>query len=914
MSPARPSSDDRGLDAAAVAKLDRALLSGDVAALHELSIPCPLAVLAGDISRLLDASSLAHDPLHVAVSELLGGPQPGASDDDASVTTYVAAVAVLNSFLRVNFAGPSFSAAERDAGNAETSRLAVDGEEAAAAVRNGHLLLAAEDVLVRRVDALVALGMPCARWWAARASLAHHLVLARPTATLHARIFGSFATLLGPESSALVTLRKNPRDAAGLERKCEEDGGFELSALGVGYESLEVLANIELCMAQQQFYDPTGALASLSRAKELLGIVVDVRGRMGVRTKFQRTPVSQLVARVYNAEVELPRDSVHGGNLQFPRLSDSGIFSLPRNVPLDDTDVLGYVKLTPEADPEEDDAQRFGKEVMDMTPAEQALILACASVELSRNADHTLTDEQAGPFVTRVLSSVESSHGSSSPLQIRAQLLRSRFERDRGRYMERNMTQLETIGGFIDATVDSGTSREPLADDPALLAACERLAFTFASGIPARWELKKELAISFGRLGLVKSAMEIFRELEFWDELVDCHRLIGDIGAAEELVRGQLASLEEAEGDTSGGVAATGRASSDRSSRRPRLLCVLGDVTRNPALYEKAWIESGKRCGRAKRSLGRFAVERGEWSSAVSHLREALRLNPLMPDVWFTCGCACIEDEDMYFAAVCFTHVVQETPDNGEAWNNLGRVLCETDRKREGLSALLQAARCKRESWRIWDNVLTVATSLKSSDDIILAMGRLIELRGKDAVSAAPLLIAVEEVVDSVNESGKEGLTAPESEGSAGTHCSDATRMCRSLLQLLGRVTALVSSDPLIWAAYARLHDLIPGKESRRKSAECRQRQIRTLMADSTWKGEERAFQAMAVASLAFANVSVDSEDDSLVYAAQLHVDSVILQTKEHLGASEHFLLLTDAEKILSGHTVSMQNPTKAVS
>ena len=102
------------------------------------------------------------------------------------------------------------------------------------------------------------------------------------------------------------------------------------------------------------------------------------------------------------------------------------------------------------------------------------------------------------------------------------------------------MSQLEEIGRFVDDPM------EALEDASRCAVVAERNMLLYASGVPPRWELKKELAISFGRIGLVKSAMEIFEKLEYWDELVDCHRLIGNLGHAEALVREQLDMLDQA--------------------------------------------------------------------------------------------------------------------------------------------------------------------------------------------------------------------------------------------------------------------------------------------------------------------------------------------------------------------------------
>lgn len=40
------------------------------------------------------------------------------------------------------------------------------------------------------------------------------------------------------------------------------------------------------------------------------------------------------------------------------------------------------------------------------------------------------------------------------------------------------------------------------------------------------------------------------------------------------------------------------------------LMCTLGDITKDPSLYEKAWTVSRGRCPRAKRALGVTAMEK----------------------------------------------------------------------------------------------------------------------------------------------------------------------------------------------------------------------------------------------------------------------------------------------------------------
>ena len=52
--------------------------------------------------------------------------------------------------------------------------------------------------------------------------------------------------------------------------------------------------------------------------------------------------------------------------------------------------------------------------------------------------------------------------------------------------------------------------------------------------------LRKELGEQFVAAGLVGAAMELFEELELWDALILCYRLLQKNVQAEELVRKRL--------------------------------------------------------------------------------------------------------------------------------------------------------------------------------------------------------------------------------------------------------------------------------------------------------------------------------------------------------------------------------------
>ena len=75
-----------------------------------------------------------------------------------------------------------------------------------------------------------------------------------------------------------------------------------------------------------------------------------------------------------------------------------------------------------------------------------------------------------------------------------------------------------------------------------------------------------------------------------WEEVAECSSTIGRGGRVREVVKERL----------------------ERGEVTPTLLCVLGDVTRDPQDYIRAWEMSGKRCGRAQRSLGLYHLRRKE--------------------------------------------------------------------------------------------------------------------------------------------------------------------------------------------------------------------------------------------------------------------------------------------------------------
>lgn len=947
-----------------IATFERALLRGDSNTLSSFHPDAP-AVAAGNFNVFLSqcadldgkhlqpapAVSITAECIQSAAQLTMHSRTLANALTDAAhghlqslYNAYLAGVALLQAFVRENWAGPISLHSVSPHAEAAAFFLSVDGEDVSRPAKCLHWLRAARFILVEHVQQFVSSGASLVPWWACRVLLAHQSMLSNPTPTIQDALFYMYARFLGAHvaesryrSAPHADSNQVPADGddtdesdllpfpvlEGTDTIADEEEDFVevLQEREQDDRQLLALAYVELALAQKMFYESEQALSSLRKASRLDRIAFRVTGKMGVRTKHQTKPTAQLVARAF--EIQLPDDS------EMPEMQRAAFFvklpcnvhpfreqetlsarewptdsslPLPKNIPVNDEDALGFVKLinnsqTDEStvegvqDSEDDteewsDLETLGTELFELTPLQQALALCNASVIRARNASHALTKEEMAPFVDFVLKGPKSRYGTSSVLQLRALMLRVTFERERGRLLERCMTQMEEVGRFVDDHL------ETLDIDLKYSAAAERNMFVFGSSLPPRWELKKELAISFGKIGLVKSAMEIFEELEYWDELVDCHRLIGNLGAAEHMVRKELERLDQAvldegvsQDDTYDLLKDTDstRAVQKRAARRPRLLCVLGDVTRDPEYYETAWNESGHRYARAKRSLGRTCVESQKWEAAMGHFRMALDINSLFPDTWFTYGCAAMQVGDMQVAANAFTRVIQQTPDNGEAWNNLGRALHELGKKKEALTAFVEAGKSRRESWRVWNNVLLLATELRSCNYMLQAMDRLIDIRGKDGVCAPPLGVVVAEVIrmSSSSDAEDKALVGPVS---------------RRLLKVLARSTSLVSSNPSIWAAYAELHELLPSREDKQRAFECRLKQVRSLIANGQWKTEVPALRHMALACDALAKDALGTRNALNIRAASIQTKSIIEQTKQDYQENDGFQRLLQVQ------------------
>ena len=197
----------------------------------------------------------------------------------------------------------------------------------------------------------------------------------------------------------------------------------------------------------------------------------------------------------------------------------------------------------------------------------------------------------------------------------------------------------------------------------------ERLRHIHGIVYPPRWDMLRDLAERYAKLGVVTSAAEMFEELELWDEVVECYRIAGKESRAVEVVRARLAEKET-----------------------PRMLAALGDLTKDPKCFERSLELSNGKFYDAHVALGKYYFDKGDLRQALKHFLEGLEIKPLMPAVWFRVGTVSMQLKEWDTALRAFTEVVQQEPEEGDAWANVAAIHMHRKNPSEAYPALIEVS------------------------------------------------------------------------------------------------------------------------------------------------------------------------------------------------------------------------------
>ncbi|KAF4458948.1 TPR repeat-containing [Fusarium albosuccineum] len=246
----------------------------------------------------------------------------------------------------------------------------------------------------------------------------------------------------------------------------------------------------------------------------------------------------------------------------------------------------------------------------------------------------------------------------------------------------------------------------------------------------------------------------------------------------------------------------------------PRLFCILGEIEDEPVHYERAWEISKHRYARAQKSLGEYYLQQKDAEKARDAYKKATAVNRLDPDMWSRLGDISLRLAQFGDAAEAFNRSIGCASDtaggeDARTWSNLGSALwslyCEVSAETkdkgapteevptrapaddeeddvvaaaaskpsdrdpatllaQSLAAYKKGASIAHDNWRIWDNVLTLASRMHppALPDMILALKHIIRIRhSEDALDVDVLAALLQDAVLSVEKTTSSGVYDP---------------------------------------------------------------------------------------------------------------------------------------------------------
>lgn len=625
------------------------------------------------------------------------------------------------------------------------------------------------------------------------------------------------------------------------------------------------------------------ARADIEQAAKERSFHFALTGRLGKRTKYQEKELSQLVVLAKSAdEDEAARSGSHPSSAVVkmgPSPSEMAK-TVPRKLNLDDDTLLESIAFTKVAasDPISQKNEDIDASLEDLDPGNQPLLqpldaiilLATASSITNTSPSDGLTREETLPYAERVIS------GGSSNWQVYTQalLVRSRIEGYRSRTIERGVLQLQAV---VDQVIAETSPSKVAKDDvgPADVtsatflpqpkpsesaSALERLQYIHQLASPPRWKLESELADRWVSLGGLRTALEIYERLQMWAEVALCWAANDREDKARKIIRRQLynsintTSMKKLLDDDEDNDVGDYRIEQDHlPADAPRLFCILGDLEKSTAAYERAWEVSKQRYARAQRSLGKHYSSMGELDKAGIAYAKSLKVNPQNHAIWFALGCIRLQEEDWVSAVEAFGRAVQIDDTDAETWSNLAVALLklppgtssvdpntsevQIDRVhsntgsqhkdgynefqgqladpqkhvKEAFVALKRAAALKRDSFRIWQNLLSVSVKLSPPPytEVIVAQTRLIELLGNiEGERSVDVEIVEALVAHLVTAYPRLPADEQQPQGDNETRVSAPSRVGyeRMVIDLVQRkITPLITSSRRLWLITAKL-------------------------------------------------------------------------------------------------------------
>eukprot|EP00924_Labyrinthula_sp_SR-Ha-C_P008270 snap_masked-scaffold_11-processed-gene-7.21-mRNA-1 protein AED:0.94 eAED:1.00 QI:0/-1/0/1/-1/1/1/0/1056 len=502
-------------------------------------------------------------------------------------------------------------------------------------------------------------------------------------------------------------LAKDTSSNASLEEEYRTSYDKFLDKFG-GSDRLKGLFLVEFAVACHQFDEPDKAKEKLQEASKLFRLKVELTGKLGKRTKFQKEAKAQLVVQV-TATSDVEKCSGIPSTAIEP--SDS-ITDSVQNIQLDDVDpdnpLLETVALTGE-----EDLELFSNNEV------QLLSLAmCLNVK-SSYAMESLTSEQMTAFVERIIRTYERVKGSRSNSlylgYIVALILRSELQYNRFKTQQRSLLQLKHILEILAPNDEANTekNREPIL-----------LQNFYYLWCPPVWHLQLSLSHKYVQLNFFAEALNLCLSQRLYLHLVQSIKNVYPKRAIllTKLLLGQLeVNVEEKL-----------QFSTFSLGLESELYCELGILTKDVSCFHKGWEISQGHSARCMRMLSLAAFEKGNFSECISCATKSYTINPSSRyiDTLFRAGVSAMKLSKWTESLKWFKRVVRVDATQSDALANLGVVLEKLGQIESSIDLTEQALKYNRRSFKLWENYIRTSYLGKRFGNVIEGMLNVLDITG----------------------------------------------------------------------------------------------------------------------------------------------------------------------------------------
>ncbi|SGZ38329.1 uncharacterized protein HGUI_00529 [Hanseniaspora guilliermondii] len=330
-------------------------------------------------------------------------------------------------------------------------------------------------------------------------------------------------------------------------------------------------------------------------------------------------------------------------------------------------------------------------------------LLRLEAIKISSPAKDPLVEQELMAIIERLTSNID---GCNSLIFTYTLWERSLIETGKAKTIERALLQMEQlINDLQDADFQFDNQ--------------------FFYLLPPRpnWILQSQLAEKYMELGVVKSAMEIYRRLHMYNELALCHCAIGEEKQGLKILEDTL--LE--------------------NPNEFRSLSIIGDIKQDPSYWERAWNEG--RYTNAKISLAKHTFYKlNDLKGALNHF-EACNIMRSNLDNIYLYGCIAMQAEEWNKARLAFQKCVQIDDTNMKAWSNLGAALLELNMFEQAHSAFSKAVsltngsqHTMKSNWQIIQNLMILSLRLHRWSDVLSTYSKLLDTQNLIDIEAIQAL------------------------------------------------------------------------------------------------------------------------------------------------------------------------------